>query len=184
MDADDHYSIHAVAVAQALCQNSKNMKTFSENCASALQQNHKILICGNGGSAAQAQHFAAELVGRYSLKNSAPKACIALADGVNISAIGNDFGYERTLARQVEAIGNPYDVLIGLTTSGTSENVIEALRAGRKKSLYCYALTGSGGLNPHVNDVRLLKVMSDQTPVIQVVHMVMLHALAAYLEQQ
>jgi D-sedoheptulose 7-phosphate isomerase len=101
-------------------------------CIDALKRGNKILICGNGGSAAQAQHFAAELVVRYK-KNRKALPCIALtADSAILTACANDFGYETVFARQVEAYGNPGDVLIAISTSGKSANVLAAIDAAKK----------------------------------------------------
>lgn len=101
-----------------------------------LKKGGKILICGNGGSAADAQHFAAELSGRYKKERKALAGIALTTDTSALSAIGNDYGFEFVFSRQVEALGNENDVLIGISTSGKSPNVLEALK--KQKSLICF----------------------------------------------
>jgi phosphoheptose isomerase len=111
----------------------------------AVTAGHKILLCGNGGSAADAQHIAAELVGRFVIERR-PLAAIALTtDTSALTAIANDYGYEHVFARQVEALGAPGDVLIAITTSGSSKNVVAAVAAARTRGMQVIGLTGSGG---------------------------------------
>lgn len=112
----------------------------------ALQAGHKILICGNGGSAAEAQHFSGELTGRYKAERQ-PLPAIALStDPSVVTCIGNDYGYEQVFARQVVAHGQPGDVLIGLTTSGKSANVLRAFEAAATRGVITIALAGEVGL--------------------------------------
>lgn len=101
-----------------------------------LKKGGKILICGNGGSAADAQHFAAELSGRYKKERKALAGIALTTDTSALSAIGNDYGFEFVFSRQVEALGNENDVLIGISTSGKSPNVLEALK--KQKNLICF----------------------------------------------
>lgn len=147
---------------------------------SAFANNGKVLACGNGGSAADAQHFIAELVGRFE-RERLPLAGITLsADTSILTAVGNDYGYDEVFARQVEALGQPGDVLVALSTSGNSPNVVRAIETARDREMHVVALTGKGGgivgelMTSH--DVHLC-VPSDRTMRIQEVHGLMLHAL-------
>ena len=118
---------------------------IAERIAAALKSGGKVLLAGNGGSAADAQHIAAELVGRFVIERR-PLAAIALTtDTSALTAIANDYGYEQVFARQVEALGGEGDVLIAITTSGTSKNVVAAAAAARARGMKIVALTGSKG---------------------------------------
>jgi D-sedoheptulose 7-phosphate isomerase len=110
-----------------------------------LQQGHKVLLCGNGGSAADAQHIAAELVGRYELQRRAWPAIALTTDTSALTALSNDYGYEEVFARQVEALAVANDVLLALSTSGNSANVIKAVKKARELGCQTIALTGAGG---------------------------------------
>jgi D-sedoheptulose 7-phosphate isomerase len=142
----------------------------------------KVLVCGNGGSASDSQHFAAELVGRYQ-KNRAAFAAIALStDTSALTAIANDYGYERVFARQVEALGRPGDLLIAISTSGRSPNVIAAAAMARELRLKVIGFTGRSGaaLGEHAHLV--VPVPSDETARIQEIHAICLHALVERVE--
>ena len=144
---------------------------------------HKILIAGNGGSAADAQHFAAELVGRFQ-KNRRALPCIALTtDTSNITAIGNDFGFEQIFSRQVEALGNPGDVFIGISTSGNSANIIAAVEEARKRQMYTIGLLGrDGGVLKDKVDHAVV-IPHDVTARIQEAHIFILHYWADMIER-
>lgn len=146
----------------------------------ALANNAKILACGNGGSAADAQHFVAELVGRFE-RERLPLAAIALNTDTSIlTAVGNDYGYDEVFERQVNALGQPGDVLVAISTSGNSPNVVRAVQAAQQREMHVIALTGKTGgvtgelITPH--DVHLC-VPNDRTMRIQETHIVLLHAL-------
>lgn len=146
----------------------------------ALVNNSKILACGNGGSAADAQHFIAELVGRFE-RERLPLAGVALNTDTSImTAVGNDYGFEHVFERQVQALGQPGDVLVAITTSGNSANVLLAVEAAREREMRVIALTGKDGGSMHdllsTDDVHLC-VPNDRTMRIQEVHIVLLHAL-------
>jgi len=149
----------------------------------SLEKGHKIYLFGNGGSAAEAQHFAAELVNRF-MKERRPIPAIALtADASSLTAIANDAAFERIFSRQVEAFGAQGDVAVGLSTSGTSENVREGLRAAGAKGMVTVALTGKAGLPAALADF-LLDVPSASTPRVQEAHLVLLHLLAEEIERR
>src|SRR5262245_45212857 len=137
----------------------------------ALKSGHRILVCGNGGSAADAQHFAAELVGRFEIER-ASLPCIALTTDTSIlTAMSNDYGYDSVFARQVSALGGPGDVLVGISTSGNSASVERALIEGRSKGMSLVALLGKdGGRIGKLDDVCHIVVPSSRTSVIQQVH--------------
>ncbi|MBO4273811.1 D-sedoheptulose-7-phosphate isomerase [Microbispora sp. H10670] len=151
--------------------------------AAVLSGGGRLLACGNGGSAAEAQHLTAELVGRYRADRR-PYAAIPLhGDTSSLTAIGNDFGLKELYARQVRAHGRPGDVLICLSTSGTSANVTEAAEAGRECGLTTWALTGPGP-NPLADLCdEALTVPADDTATIQEVHLTVIHMLCDVIEK-
>src|SRR5512146_474693 len=116
-----------------------------EALASALKSGRKALACGNGGSAADSQHFAAEIVGRFERERPGMPAIALTTDSSALTAIANDYDWERVFAKQVEALGNAGDVLLAISTSGNSKNVVEAIRAAQSKGLVVIALTGRDG---------------------------------------
>jgi D-sedoheptulose 7-phosphate isomerase len=143
---------------------------------------HKAIFFGNGGSAADAQHLAAEFLGRY-LRERAPLPALALnTNSSAVTAIGNDYGYEQTFSRQLRALGCPGDVAVGISTSGNSRNVMEALICARELGLFTIALTGaSGGQMRSLADV-LIEVPSSETPRVQECHILAGHALCDAVE--
>jgi D-sedoheptulose 7-phosphate isomerase len=159
------------------------MTAAADVLVNAYRTKHKALFFGNGGSAADAQHLAAEFVGRY-LRERGPMPALALnANSSAVTAIGNDYGYERVFARQVEAHAVRGDVAVGISTSGNSESVVEASIVARRLGLFTIALTGaSGGRLRDVVDV-LIAVPSDATPRIQECHILVGHALCDAVEQ-
>ena len=141
----------------------------------ALLAGRKILICGNGGSASDAQHFAAEIVGRFTRERSAWPALALTTDTSTLTAVANDYGYENIFSRQVEALGRPDDILIGISTSGNSVNVHRAMQKAAAMGMRTIALTGStGGILADVVDITV-KVPSDVTARIQEAHIFILH---------
>ncbi|MCQ9373052.1 phosphoheptose isomerase [Methyloversatilis sp. XJ19-13] len=151
-----------------------------ELMVSSLMATGKILACGNGGSAADAQHFAAELVGRYERERPELAAIALTVDTSILTAIANDYGYEQVFAKQVRALGQPNDVLLALSTSGNSGNVIEAIRAAHEREMRVVALTGRGGGRIAEmlteRDIHLC-VPAERTARIQEVHLLTLHCL-------
>ncbi len=148
-----------------------------------LKEGHKILVFGNGGSAAQAQHFTAELVNKF-LKVRPPIRALSLTTDTSVlTSIANDTSFDDIFSRQIEAFAEKGDVALGLSTSGNSPNVIEAFKIARKKGMATIALTGKGGgkLNSLVD--HLLDVPSESTPRIQEIHILLLHLLAQKIEE-
>lgn len=174
-------AIHALQESQRLLRNS--LLDAATELTACLERGGKVLICGNGGSAAQAQHFAAELVGRFEKDGRPALPALALsADSAIVTAWSNDSGFENVFSRQVEAYGSPGDVLVGLSTSGRSKNVARAFLAARRKRMRIVAIAGSGG-----GDIRRLAdvgviVPSHETQHIQEVHLVLIHLLCRQIE--
>jgi D-sedoheptulose 7-phosphate isomerase len=153
-------------------------------CVNALKSGGKLMFVGNGGSAAEAQHFSAEMVGRF-LQERKPLPSIALTtDTSAVTAIGNDYGYEHVFSRQVQALGRKGDVLIAMSTSGRSKNIVMAMQAARSAGISTIGLTG---IHPRdmveLADVSL-KVPSSHTPQIQEGHLVLGHLLCGMVEKQ
>ena len=144
----------------------------------------KVLLCGNGGSAADAQHLAAELVGRFCLERR-PFPAIALADNIAaVTAVGNDYGYGEVFARAVRGLGNPGDVLVGLSTSGRSENVIAALEAARERGMVTVGFVGhDGSPMEHVSE-HVLAVRGPSTARIQEGQMLLGHTIFELVERE
>ncbi|MDT7904922.1 MAG: D-sedoheptulose-7-phosphate isomerase [Candidatus Caldipriscus sp.] len=144
----------------------------------------KILVCGNGGSASDAQHFVAEVVGRFKGERVGLPAIALTSDGILITAISNDYGYENVFSRQIEALGGPMDVLMAISTSGRSRSVNKAVEIAHRKGLFIIYLTGAE--NPTLNDLGiidvLIKVPSRSTQRIQEIHRFILHVLAEGIE--
>ena len=153
-------------------------------CVAALRDGRKILFAGNGGSAADAQHLAGELVSRFNYDRPGLAAFALTTDTSVLTAIGNDYGYERVFARQVEAVGNAGDVFVGISTSGRSPNVLSALDVARAKGLVTVGMTGRGGGRMPERCDYLLRVPSDSTPRIQEGHIAMGHAICQIIEAQ
>jgi D-sedoheptulose 7-phosphate isomerase len=152
-----------------------------EACVGALRAGRKILAFGNGGSAAEAQHFVAELVNKFLKTRPALPAVALTADASVLTSIANDISFEAVFRRQVEALGDGGDIALGLSTSGRSANVVEGLAAARAKGLVTIGLTGSGAALAPLADI-LLDVPSASTPRIQEIHLYLLHALAEDIE--
>ncbi len=159
------------------------MTAAADALVSAYQAGHKALFFGNGGSAADAQHLAAEFLGRY-LRERSPLPAVALnANTSAVTAIANDYGYEHVFSRQLQALAAPGDVAIAISTSGNSQSVIEAATSARKLGLFTIGLTGSsGGRLRNLVDA-LIAVPSDETPRIQECHILVGHALCDAVEQ-
>jgi D-sedoheptulose 7-phosphate isomerase len=149
-----------------------------------IQAGGTVVIFGNGGSAADAQHFAAELVGRYRRERPGLRAIALTTDTSILTAVGNDYGFEEVFARQVEALSGPGDLAIGLSTSGNSENVVRGLAAARRRGTATIALLGeAGGRTIGHADVSIL-VPSNETARIQEAHIAMIHAFCELVDER
>jgi D-sedoheptulose 7-phosphate isomerase len=158
-------------------------RTIAADIIAALRSGNKLLIIGNGGSAADAQHIAAEIVGRYKQDRPGYAAIALTTDTSALTAISNDYGFEQVFARQVEGLGQRGDVLLALSTSGRSPNILAALRTARQRGLVTIGFTGIKGeaLGAHCD--HLLVAPSDDTPVVQQIHLTIAHAICDEIEQ-
>lgn len=153
-------------------------------CINSLKRGKKIMFCGNGGSAADSQHLAAELVGRYKMNRPAMNAIALTVDTSILTAVGNDYGYDTIFERQVEGLGKEGDVLVGLSTSGNSKNVVLAFELAKKMGITTIAMTGkSGGMMKELADIAI-NVPSDTTNNIQEMHIAVGHLLCGILEKE
>ena len=173
-----HFTDSAQTKLDALEMLAAPLAGASEMMVGALINNGKILACGNGGSAADAQHFAAELVGRFELERQGLAAIALTTDSSILTAVGNDYGYKTVFERQVRALGQPGDVLLAISTSGNSSSIVEAIRAAHDNELHVVALTGKGGgeIGQILRDSDVhICVPSDRTARIQEVHLLAIH---------
>ena len=177
---------HAAVAARTTEAMATEFPRLVSACADALRAGHKLLLFGNGGAAAAAQHIATELVVRYNRESGRrrPMAAIALTtDTSALTAIGNDFGFDDLFARQIEALCQAGDVAIGISTSGTSENVLRGLRAARTAGAVTVGFSGEGGGRLAALVDHRIFVPSASTARVQEMHMVLGHALCALLEK-
>jgi D-sedoheptulose 7-phosphate isomerase len=148
-----------------------------------LRCGHKLLLIGNGGSAGDAQHIAAEIVGRYKKERPAYAAIALTTDTSALTAISNDYGFEQVYARQVEGLGRRDDMLLALSTSGRSPNILAALRVAHEHGLITIGFTGAKGATMGAACDHLLVAPSDDTPVIQQIHLAVAHGICDEVEQ-
>jgi D-sedoheptulose 7-phosphate isomerase len=167
---------------RALKEKADLVVAAAEKMTALIRAGGKAIFCGNGGSAADAQHLAAELMGRFML-DRAPLAAMALSVNTStITAVGNDFGYDEIFERQLRGIGRAGDVLIGLSTSGNSKNVVRAMEAANQIGIFTIALTGEGGGRMGEIADLVIKVPSRSTPRIQEMHIAVGHSLCEWVE--
>ncbi len=171
--------VHQGLIGTCLLQ----LTAAADALVSAYCSGHKAVFFGNGGSAADAQHLAAEFVGRY-LRERNPLPALALnANSSAVTAIGNDYGYDQVFARQLEALAVPGDVAVAISTSGNSDNVVEAILCARKLGMFTIGFTGSGGGRLRDLVDVLIAVPSNETPRIQECHILFGHAMCDAVEQ-
>lgn len=166
---------------------AESIELASAKLNQALLEGQKILVCGNGGSAADAQHFSAELLNRYDRDRPGLPAIALTTDSSTLTAIANDYDYRQIFAKQVTALGHPRDILIAISTSGQSPNVTEAILAANESDMTVIALTGKdGGVMSQVMDENAIeiRVPSNVTARIQEVHLLVLHILCELLDLQ
>jgi Phosphoheptose isomerase len=163
---------------------TEEIEKASSAIISAFRNGNKLLLAGNGGSAADAQHIAAELVNRFGFDRPGLNAIALTTDTSILTSIGNDSGFEKVFARQTDALGNEGDVFIALSTSGNSENLIEALKICRAKKIVTIGLTGqTGGKMAAMCDI-CIKIPSNDTPRIQEVHIMVGHIICSIVEEE
>ena len=158
-------------------------RKIAEIITGTLRAGNKLLIVGNGGSAADAQHIAAEIVGRYEQDRPAYAAIALTTDTSALTAIGNDYGFEQVFARQVAGLGRKGDALLALSTSGRSPNILAALATARKQGIVTIGFTGSKGETLGALCDHLLVAPSDDTAVIQQIHLAVAHGICGEIEQ-
>lgn len=180
----EEFDDHLAAVRSAREVLAEPFSRLLTACVTAIRNGNKLMLFGNGGSAADAQHIATELTVRY-IDDRAPIAAIALTtDSSALTAAGNDLGFDQIFARQLAALGKPGDVAIGITTSGTSPNVVEALKTARAMGMVTASFTGrDGGVMPSLADIPLI-VPADTTRRIQEIHILLGHLLCGALEHE
>jgi D-sedoheptulose 7-phosphate isomerase len=183
MGIEDELTAHVAAIQGMVARSSAVISDIVARLASCFEQDGKLLICGNGGSAADAQHFAAEFMNRFRIDRR-PWPAIALSTDTSVlTSIANDAAYDDVFARQVQALGRPGDVLIGLSTSGRSANVLAALRTAHELGLVTIGFTGESGSERMKADCDLLLVVpSRDTARIQECHEFAYHVVAGMVE--
>ncbi|MBP8850488.1 MAG: D-sedoheptulose 7-phosphate isomerase [Breznakibacter sp.] len=162
--------------------NFERIEAAGQIMVSALNNGNKIFTCGNGGSMGDAMHFAEELTGRFR-ENRKGMAAIAISDPTHITCVGNDYGFDYIFSRYVEAVGKPGDVLLAISTSGNSANVLNALKVAQQMGMKVVALTGkSGGEIGKLADVEIRVPHSGYSDRIQEIHIQVIHSLIHYIE--
>ncbi len=186
MDAlmKEYLGEHHKAISAAFEENAEKLAEVAELCAGALKNGGKILFCGNGGSAADAQHIAAEFTGRLEKDRRALAAVALTTDTPALTAIGNDYGFEQVFSRQVAAFGQAGDVLVGITTSGNSANVLEAFVKAKEKGVHTVAFTGRDGGKALQMADHTVNVPHPRTMHIQESHIALLHLMCLMIEKE
>jgi len=174
-------------IKQAIYNNEKLLKQIeivAKKCINLYKNGKKTILAGNGGSAADAQHIAAELVGRYGFDRPSIPSLALTTDTSNLTAIGNDYGYDKVFSRQLEGMGQEGDLFIGISTSGNSLNIINAFNSAKIKNITTVALVGKdGGEMAKLADIAIV-VPSDSTPRIQESHILIGHILCDIIEKE
>jgi D-sedoheptulose 7-phosphate isomerase len=179
--------VKSLSLHQALLEDQKLIETLgtvAEEMIGALTRGHKLFFFGNGGSAADAQHLAAELVGRYERERRALPALALTVDTSALTAIGNDYSFEKVFTRQLEALGSRGDVAVGISTSGKSPNVLHAIRSAKKMGLLTVAFTGAGGGALAGLADHCICVPSGQTARVQEAHILVGHILCELIDEK
>jgi D-sedoheptulose 7-phosphate isomerase len=175
----------SIAVKEAICQDEpllNTIKLVADTITHSLQTDHKILFCGNGGSAADAQHLAAEFSGRF-YKDRMPLYAEALhCNSSYMTAVGNDYGYDQVYARILKGIGRPGDVLVAISTSGNSINILEAIKVAKEQGMLVVSMTGSTGGKMKDGSDYLINIPSNDTPRIQEAHITVGHIICEIVE--
>ncbi len=160
----------------------ENIAAIAKKCQQVIQGGNKILLAGNGGSAADAQHIAAELVGRFEKERPSLAGIALTTDTSALTAIANDYGYEQVFSRQLQGLGREGDLFIGISTSGNSANIIEAVKVAKLLDIHTLALTGSGGTLKTLAD-DCIAIPAERTAIVQECHIMIGHILCAMIDQ-
>ena len=180
----DEFQSHLETIQNVINNMESQLVEASQLAVETLRNGNKILICGNGGSAADAQHIAAELTGRYKTERRGLAGIALTTDTSALTAIGNDYGYDRVFDRQVESLANKGDLIIGISTSGNSKNVINALKVGKELGCRTLGLSGrDGGAMNKACDINLV-VPSGNTPRIQEMHILFGHTICQIIDDE
>jgi D-sedoheptulose 7-phosphate isomerase len=177
------FAAAAIAHTRFAEQRSQQIVAAAEGITRAITDGQKLLAFGNGGSAGDAEHLAAELVGRFEQERRALAAIALTADSSVVTAVANDYGYEHVFTRQIEALGQPGDVAFGISTSGRSRNVEAALQSAKRCGMLTIALTGRDGGRMGAEADHHLNVNESSTARVQEVHRTILHVLCSLIEQ-
>jgi len=165
-------------------ENFQKIQKAGDILSQALTNGNKIISCGNGGSMSDAMHFAEELSGRYR-ENRKPLAAIAISDSGHLTCVGNDYGYDQIFSRFVEGLGKEGDVLLAISTSGNSANVINAIHAAKNVGMKAIGLTGKdGGKMAGLCDIEIRAPHSEYADRVQEIHIKVIHSLIGYIESQ
>jgi D-sedoheptulose 7-phosphate isomerase len=180
---ENEFREHLITSKATMSAISDEIEVTALMCISSLEKGGKVLIFGNGGSAADAQHIAAELVSRYKTERKGLAAIALTTDTSIISAIGNDYGFEKIFSRQVEALSSSGDVVIGISTGGTSINVLNGFKSAKEKNCKIIGFSGRGGGDfNNLCDINLV-IPSTDTPRIQEMHILIGHTICHLIEQ-
>ena len=181
----DHF-LEAAEILQKFNSNSANFEAIQKAgqlMVNSIQNNGKIISCGNGGSMCDAMHFAEELTGRYR-ENREPIGAIAISDPSHLSCVSNDYGFDEVFSRFVKGIGRSEDVLLAISTSGNSNNVLKAIETAKKKGMKVIGLTGKdGGKMASMCDVEIRAPHSEYADRAQEIHIKVIHALIYFIEK-
>ena len=178
----EEFSSHLETINNVIGSMENDIEIASTIIVDALKNGNKVLLCGNGGSAADAQHIAAELTGRYKTERRGLPGIALTTDTSALTAIGNDYGFENVFAREIQAIATPADVLIAITTSGNSGNILKALEVAKEIKVPSFVLTGAG--RGMLDDtVKTLNIPSTDTARIQECHILIGHIICGMVEE-
>ena len=183
MDFKAVIEAHEKAISELKASRLTELQQMADICREAIRNGHKILFCGNGGSAADSQHLAAEFVGRFVKERQGLPAIALTTDTSILTAVGNDYGYDEVFRRQVEALGREGDVLVGISTSGNSANVVKAFKQAKEQGLNVLALTGPKESKMSALADVTLRVPAQVTARVQECHIMIGHMICEYVDE-
>ncbi len=179
-----NFSEHLDVINKVLDSNFDSIYLFGDLLSTCLENDGTIFWCGNGGSASDSQHIAAELVGRFNKERRALKSIALTTDTSILTSVGNDYGFENIFSRQLEGLGSSGDILVGITTSGNSENIIRAFQTAKELGITSILLSGKDGGKAKKNSDHSLVINSDTTARIQEAHILIGHILCELIEER
>ena len=184
MDLQAIFKEHLEVIRTLMEQQAGEIEQLGHKAAEVIRNGGTIFFCGNGGSAADSQHLAAELVGRYERERSALPAIALTVDTSTLTSIGNDYGFEDIFHRQLLGLGKAGDLLVAISTSGNSPNVLKAVETAQRKGMFTVALTGKGGSRLAGACDQAIVVPSDRTSRIQEAHIIIGHVMCQFVEEE